>query len=635
MLIPDHETAVDFLNYEAIATTVTEILKNNRQRALTIGIHGDWGAGKSSVLKMVEASMAKDDKVACLWFNGWTFQGFDDAKTVLIESIITELSRKRSAVGKVKKVSARLLKRLDWLKMLRRGGSLAFSVVTGIPSPDMITSAIAGIDAITAGVKTMSAEDIEAKLTEAGSFLKAAEEYSVPEEIHKFREEFVELLSEAKIEQLVVLIDDLDRCLPATAIDTLEAIRLFLFVPKTAFVIGADEGMIEYAVRQHFPNLPLVSGPIPYARHYLEKLVQVPFRIPALGIPESRTYVTLLIVEALVGEDHAGFKKLLDKARDALNQPWLATGVTEADVRAVDPARKDDLDGALLLAQQIGPILAEGTRGNPRQIKRFLNSLFIRAAIAKARRFTVNEAILAKLMLAERFQPDYYEHLASAAMLATDGRPAELQALEAAATRSAAPAGTKEEKSAGLDATAQKWLDKEWLQRWLALRPSLAATDLRPYIFVARDKRVLASPAEPTGMETLVEMLGGSEMAARSVEPQVKTLTTEAAAQVFGGLRERVVRHGSFTAQPPGFEGLMLIAKHHPLHQAELLALLGSIPPAQLGFWVVKGWNEIITDSAGKDQLRNLLTQWATQNENGPLKNLAGQALAPPAKGTR
>jgi hypothetical protein len=508
-------------------------------------------------------------------------------------------------VGKVKKVSARLLKRLDWLKMLRRGGSIAFSVATGIPSPDMITSAIAGIDAITAGVKTMSAKDIEAKLTEAGSFLKAAEEYSVPEEIHKFREEFVELLSEAKIEQLVVLIDDLDRCLPATAIDTLEAIRLFLFVPKTAFVIGADEGMIEYAVRQHFPNLPLVSSPIPYARHYLEKLIQVPFRIPALGIQESRTYVTLLIVEALVGEDHAGFKTLLEKARKALNQPWLATGVTEADVRAVDPARKDNLDAALLLAQQIGPILAEGTRGNPRQIKRFLNSLFIRAAIAKARGFTVNEAILAKLMLAERFQPDYYEHLASAAMIAPDGRPKELQALEVEATESAA-AGPKEKKTAGLDAAAQKWLDRDWLQRWLALKPSLAATDLRPYIFVARDKRVLALPTEPTGMETLVEMLGGSEMAARGVEPQVKALTAEAAVQVFGGLRERVVRHGSFTAQPPGFEGMMLIAKHHPIHQAELLALMGSIPPAQLGFWVVKGWNEIITDTAAKDQLRNL-----------------------------
>ncbi|MBB4383403.1 putative KAP-like P-loop ATPase [Bradyrhizobium sp. SBR1B] len=150
------------------------------------------------------------------------------------------------------------------------------------------------------------------------------EEKNVPEAIHEFREEFRELLDEAKIEQLVVMIDDLDRCLPSTAIETLEAaIRLFLFVPKTAFIIGADEGMIEYAVRQHFPDLPVSSGPLPYARNYLEKLIQVPFRIPALGTQETRTYVTLLLVESIVGHDHAGFKELLVKAKAALNKPWL------------------------------------------------------------------------------------------------------------------------------------------------------------------------------------------------------------------------------------------------------------------------------------------------------------------------
>ena len=80
----------------------------------------------------------------------------------------------------------------------------------------------------------------------------------------------------------------------------------------------------------------------------------------------------------------------------------------------MEPARERDLDGTFLLAQQIGPILAEGTKGNPRQVKRFLNSLFIRSAIAKARGFrdSVNQAVLAKLMLAERFQPDFYDHLA-------------------------------------------------------------------------------------------------------------------------------------------------------------------------------------------------------------------------------
>jgi KAP family P-loop domain len=66
VLIPDHETEVDFLNCEAISRTVVELLEGNRARALTVGIHGDWGAAKSSILKMVQRDLTKDKGVACL-----------------------------------------------------------------------------------------------------------------------------------------------------------------------------------------------------------------------------------------------------------------------------------------------------------------------------------------------------------------------------------------------------------------------------------------------------------------------------------------------------------------------------------------------------------------------------------------
>jgi predicted KAP-like P-loop ATPase len=132
----------------------------------------------------------------------------------------------------------------------------------------------------------------------------------VPEEIAGFRKAFDSLLKEADIDQLIVLIDDLDRCLPDTAIETLEAVRLFVFTSRTAFVVAADEAMIEYAVRKHFPDLPDTTGPQTYARNYLEKLIQVPFRIPALGYAETRIYVTLLLVGAELGEDNTSFEKL-------------------------------------------------------------------------------------------------------------------------------------------------------------------------------------------------------------------------------------------------------------------------------------------------------------------------------------
>ena len=131
----------------------------------------------------------------------------------------------------------------------------------------------------------------------------------MPEEIGAFRKAFDDLLKEAGVDQLVVLIDDLDRCLPDTAIETLEAVRLFVFTSRTAFVVAADEAMIEYAVRKHFPICRTPPGRATYARNYLEKLIQVPFRIPALGETETRIYVTLLLIGAELGEDDAEFSQ--------------------------------------------------------------------------------------------------------------------------------------------------------------------------------------------------------------------------------------------------------------------------------------------------------------------------------------
>lgn len=638
MLIPDHETEVDFLNCDAISRTVVELLKDNRRRALTVGIHGDWGAGKSSILKMIESQLKADKNIACLWFNGWAFEGFDDAKTVLIEVTITELCRQRSTVGKVKELATGLLKRVNWLKVVKLGSGVAFNMLTGIPSPDQIANVIGSLKSIATDLAKLKPDDIQARLEDTASILKPAEDAaSIPEAIHAFRGEFQALLEEAKIDQLVILIDDLDRCLPATAIETLEAIRLFLFVPKTAFVIGADEAMIEYAVRQHFPDLPIASGPLPYARNYLEKLVQVPFRIPALGAQETRTYVTLLLIQSLVGEDHEGFRTLLAKAKEGLSRPWLGSALSQRDVQEVDAANRDALNTAFVLAQQIGPILAEGTKGNPRQIKRFLNALFVRQVIAKARGFSnlINQPVLAKLMLAERFQPDFYDYIAAQAMVSNEGKVAELTELEAVGKSLPIVRkgkGTEEKKTVkaeeSLSAELAKWLERDWLKRWLKIDPALSNVDLRPYVFVARDKRLLTGAAEVGSLDELIAKLCGSQMSIRNAEAEVKALPAGDADTVFGVLRERILAVGNFTTPPPGIEGLAIVAKHHPRFQSEVVALLSSLDPKAIGIWVLRGWNESITDDKALDQLFAVIDGWAKQDDNAMLKKAAPAALA-------
>ncbi len=440
MILSDNETKVDLLNNEPIAKTIVELLRKHSDHPITIGVHGDWGAGKSSVLEMVEASLDGEEKVLCLKFNGWRFQGFEDAKIALIEGIVTGLLEKRPLLTKASSAVKDVLHRIDLLKLAKRAGGLvtaAAGFYTGHHQLGMM-GLLTSLEGTLADPVNFSKEKVGEIVDGAKELLKEKEKTSnVPAEIAEFRKAFDKLLDEAKIDQLIVLVDDLDRCLPETAIETLEAIRLFVFTARTAFVVAADEAMIEYSVRKHFPELPDSTGPQSYARNYLEKLIQVPFRIPTLGQTETRIYVTLLLVGAELGENDPAFNQLITAARGLLTRPWLGGVLDAATTKTALGQKERSAHNALLISDQIGPILASGTRGNPRQIKRFLNTLILRQASAEARGFgdDVKLPVLAKLMLAERFNSRVFEQIATAAAAAPDGICLDLGPLEAAAKK--------------------------------------------------------------------------------------------------------------------------------------------------------------------------------------------------------
>lgn len=635
MIVADNETSVDLLYYEAIARTVVRLINEKSDEPLTVGVHGDWGAGKSSVLMMVQENFKKDERILCVRFNGWLFQGYEDAKAVLIETIVAELLDSRSASTKVVDQAKKVLRRVDWMKAARKLSGLAISATTGIPHPETLKDLYdIASRLVSKSAEEITAADLKSVVDQAGQYLKDAETDTAPEQMHAFRDEFEELLRHADIDRLVVLVDDLDRCLPETAIETLEAIRLFLFVPKAAFVIAADEGMIEYAVRQHFPDLPVATGPATYARNYLEKLIQVPFRLPSLGYAETRIYITLLLVLNDIGEESGEFVKLVEFARQVLQRPWKGPGLDRNGVGEVLGSVPEPVERALDLAHRIAPILTDGARGNPRQVKRFINTMALRQAIAEERGFgdDLNTTVLAKLMLAERFAPDVYDVIARGA--AGTGASEELAVLENT-VRSGEPAAkksrtSKTEKSRDEEAVTPPlpdWPSLEWAKQWAKIDPALAEYDLRPYLFVTRDRRNVFGAVTSLGeLDELLAKLTGPPLQVRQATAEVARLPSAEAEQLFDALRGKVTVVEDLSEQPPGAQGLAVICQHHSFLQPSLVTLLRNLPASKLGPWAVSGWAGALTSDSAKAEFDTLVTEWAAQEENKPLQTAAKAA---------
>jgi predicted KAP-like P-loop ATPase len=416
MLLSDNETKVDMLNNRAIAKTVADVISDCDDKPVSIGIHGDWGAGKSSILAMVEEELANNENgYVCIRFNGWKHQGFEDAKIALMSAIVSELSENETIKSKAKDAIKKLWKNINWLSVAKVASNTALSLATGIPPLGLLNSFFDNIKN-----NSTDKEKMNSTIDTVGNYLTGAkvfEDTSISKEFSEFQKSFEKLLNDSKIKKLVVLIDDLDRCLPKVTIETLEAVRLFMFTKSTAFVIAADESMIQYAVQEHFPNIRQdeINNAYDFSQRYLEKLIQIPFNIPALGEVESEMYITLLLIGSAIQEGNSEFITLIDKAIDKMKKPWINTGFTTEELKEALVTQYDNLSDVITVANQISDILAKNTQGNPRKIKRFLNMLLLRNKIATARGFggEIQISYLAKLMLAEYYFPVQYKEIAN------------------------------------------------------------------------------------------------------------------------------------------------------------------------------------------------------------------------------
>lgn len=622
MILSDNETKVDMINNKAVAKTVVELIKESKETPISIGIHGDWGAGKSSVLEMVEDAFCTEKDIECIKFNGWKYQGFEDAKIALMSAIVSTLVEKRKLTevcpDKVKKV----WKNINWLSVAKTSGSLALSVATGTPPISLLAGAVETLKS------SISDKDkVEDVIYKIGTFLndsKVFEDTSMTKEFSEFQKSFSELLEASSIKKLVVLIDDLDRCLPEITIETLEAVRLFMFSNSTAFVIAADETMIEYAVKQHFPDLiDSEKNNIgkEFSKRYLEKLIQVPFRLPSLGEIESEMYITMLLIGSKLEYDGNEFEKLLKLAIEKMKKPWKNNGFTISEISSALDNKYELVTNEISISTQIGGVLANHTYGNPRKIKRFINMLLLRKKIADARGFgdEIQLSIMAKLMLAEYFLFDFYKEISSQ----TDDygnciciKELEEELLKRDSTNSKEDDIDKEdEKKVGSKIVKEitsdnnpkikEWINSDDIKKWILTEPTLSDVDLRPYFFASKEKNdYFFNQVKSDRLRDLIDRLMSTTMNIANAKDEIEKLTEEEALRVFDILYAKILAQSNTANKPKGIDGIISLVKLHHELESNLIKLIETFETKKVGAWICSGWNECIRSDDNKEKLK-------------------------------
>lgn len=564
----DSETKIDYLNFDYLVKAVEDIVMDDALTPSTIGVYGDWGSGKSSLMQMVEKRLSDKygNDVACIHFNGWLFEGYEDAKTAFCGTILEELRKHKTIPSKVKGQITSLLKKIDGKKILMKGGSIALDVLLtgGIGSLAGLT-----VESIASTLKKkvdgIDADDIREALKD----FKKDNEDKKREEVKNFQKDFESILKESNLKRMVVFVDELDRCKPDTVLDIFEAMRLFLFVKGSSFVIGADSRLIDYAIRSRYKNIP--GNNLDISKEYLEKLIQYPVSIPQLDKNELEKYLTCLLLEKDI-ENVAG-KINSGSPYEPINVQQLISGHSD---------KEESIKNALALSRQVSPILAAKLNGNPRQCKRFFNALFMRLSMAESRGITLDKNVLAKLMLLEYFKESMY------VMVVDSSNSKDLEDLEA--------------NHPTEDNVFGKWASDDWVKEWLTIDVKLSGIDLRDYYYFSRStqrvdmsiKEILSSDAQ----KCLEYLLDKTDSNRRNATELITRIATNEVSIILDSIYDKmmsldeididwfksyiaVLSTDSMLSQSPSRIKNIPLEKYNPGIVAQMLPLLSNVAPEQ------------------------------------------------------
>ena len=578
----DHESDIDYLNFNETAELISDLVSNPSLRPISVGVFGGWGSGKSTLIKLSRASLEKSNDYIIVDFDAWLYQDYDDARAALLETVAKKLIEKAGKNEGMLKKAQSLLGRVNKFRamgLLAEGGAL----LMGTPAFGMLYKGISATEDIVSGEG--DAEDLDnakAAVKEAAKIKNElvsprAKIETPPQEITAFRKEFSELLEELG-KTLIVYVDNLDRCLPKNAVLTLEAIRLVLFMPNTAFIIAADEDMVRHAVSEHYK-----TSQSRLINDYLDKLIQVPVHVPRLGVAEVTSYSFLLLL-CMLDLPPNGIQHVIDTMQTSLRGLWKDPLVTSKEIistletnHSLTPSQKQSIEEAYTLASRLAPMLANSRRvaGNPRIVKRLLNTVWMRASIAEKRNMpnNIDKALIAKISLFERCtastaSTELYRLINEAA----EGKPDLISELE-------------KKKEIQKNDLPESWDDIDFINNWLRLEPKLAGVDLRAVAYLARETlpiRLSVEGLSPESESAIQTLLKSENLSSPALKSAIKKIPTEETLPVMEALTEQLIKTTDWSKKPKGFVGALALARKSVEAGEKLKSFvksLGKIPP--------------------------------------------------------
>lgn len=250
----------------------------DRRGSFTVGVYGEWGTGKTSMLRMMENDFSADADVQTIWFNPWQFSHDDNIIGaffhVLAQQLVIIAAAARSP-GNTKTALAAFSE-----KVQRAASSISFKPGLDVAVP-FVGKLKFGAEAKDKTGDALSPEEIVARY--------ANEATNTYYDLVRYLRE----ATEGQPFRLVVFIDDLDRCDPAQAIDLLDGLKVLLDIPNFTFILGVANHRMETAARSRYSFAENEEGEI---ASYLDKIIQFSFLLPR---PDPKKVITNIIIPTL------------------------------------------------------------------------------------------------------------------------------------------------------------------------------------------------------------------------------------------------------------------------------------------------------------------------------------------------